>query len=113
MPAIGGSTPTIAAATSDRPAPTRPAIAENLAASHAERHGVLRIPPRAQRLDLEVVARTLGVRRLVRGVEVPADHQPDHVVVRQLLAGQRAGVRAVAQHDGAIGDRLDLARVDG
>ena len=29
--------------------------------------------------------------------------------MRQLLAGQRAGVRAVSQHDGAIGDRLHLS----
>ena len=79
--------------------------AENLAAADGERHGMLRIAPGAQPVDPEVLAAALrDAGASCCAVDVAADHQPDHVVVGQLVARQRAGVRAVAQHDRAIGD---------
>ena len=86
VPAIGGSTPNIARAISDRPAPTRPAIpriSPRPTANDTACCGYRRVRSPSTRKSL---AARRALRRIVLDVDVAADHQPDHVVVGELAA---------------------------
>ena len=109
VPATRRSMPKIARAISDRPAPTRPAKPTISPRLDVERDGEVRISLGAQRVDAEITRAGRRLGSLVLDFDFAPDHQADHVVVRQFLARERAGDRAIAQHDGAIGNGLHFA----
>ncbi|BAB51502.1 mll4969 [Mesorhizobium japonicum MAFF 303099] len=53
---------------------------------------------------------TRGLGGLLALLQHAPDHQLDHLVVVDVALAQRAGQHAVAQHDDAVGDTLDLVQ---
>ena len=83
---------------------------DDLAAPHAQVHGLVRVQEGACTGHVERgVARCGGGRREVV-LEVAADHQPDHGAVVNVRAIELADHAAVAQHDDAVRTALDLAQ---
>ena len=76
---------------------------EDLAGVEVEVDLAARIGGRAHALDGKHHLATGLRRRHVVDLEVTADHQPDHRVVVDLGAFERAHQLAVAQHENAVG----------
>src|ERR1044072_9492897 len=91
------------------PCADEPGEAQYLAAPHVELNLLVGVARRAQTLDLEVARLLLARRVLIERLDVAADHEPDHLVVRNLLARNPPRVPAVAQDDRAVGYLLHLA----
>ncbi|KUM26475.1 hypothetical protein AU467_21295 [Mesorhizobium loti] len=84
--------------------------AEDFATPEFQVDRVVGIGAGAHRADRErdAARRAPGFGRLLALLQHAPDHQLDHLVVVDLALGQRAGKHAVAQHNDAVGDALDL-----
>ena len=101
--------PKIARATSERPAPTRPASA-TISPALTENETSVNTPSRVSRSTLSTVCADLGDLLGEERVQVAADHRVDQLLRRRL--GDRLGhdVAAVAHHGDALAEREDLVQ---
>ena len=113
VPARIGSKPTIALASSVRPAPIRPKkpTTSPAWASNEMSRSLASVESPATDSATVLARRPAGAREEV--VDVPPDHVLDQAVMGVLADGPGRDVAAVAEHGDAVGDLEDLVELVG
>ena len=95
-------------ASSERPAPTRPARPEKLTLADIQ---VDRVAGKKRRDDVPKLDPVFRVAQTCFGplqIDIPADHEPDHIVMIDFRLLELSRVLSIPETDNAIGAGIDL-----